>query len=169
MFDKINVWKVVKDHLDTLKVYGTQRADRPTFVLLFVLPLAVAGAILYWHGSLDSTPITIVATSFSIFAALLFNLLLLIYDVIRKPDKSSFRALRRQLLRDLFRNISFAILTAIVGVALLIALALFEEDDGPVKAGLSYGVYYLALVFVLTLLIVLKRVHVLLSKELESA
>jgi hypothetical protein len=83
-----------------------------------------------------------------------------------KPDQEaqsdSRTSLRHSLLKELFANVSFGILTSILITVLLVAI-LFAS-------GLAYiamvgAAAFLVANFFFTLLMILKRVHVLLKNE----
>ena len=71
---------IVLDHVGTWRDYSTEKYRPSDFLLFLGVPVAIAGVLVYFYGNLRPNLITIVATSLSIFAALLFNLLLLVYD-----------------------------------------------------------------------------------------
>ena len=168
MFDKINVYRIVLDHFQTLKDYKTRRYRIGDFAIFFLVPLAVGAIVITFVGTLGPNSITIVTTSLSIFAALLFNLLLLIYDLVRKEGSDQQNSLRKQFLREIHSNLSFSILVALISVVLSLVLAL-TNDSGAMEKVLSFVVYYMLSLFMLTLLMVLKRVHVLLASELTQS
>ena len=169
MFDKVNVFGIVLDHVGTWRDYSTGKY-RPTDFLLFLgVPVAIAGVLVYFYGNLRPNLITIVATSLSIFAALLFNLLLLVYDAMGKSEgpNGDSNKLRRRFLREVFSNISFAILVAIGAIVSVLTLVLVNCSSAA-EYVFSAIIYYLVSLFLLTLLMLLKRVHVLLSHEVGS-
>lgn len=84
MFDKIDISKIFKDHLATLEDNSTGERSKGDIILFFVLPLIPTVLMVWYKASLDSNVVSILVTCMSVFAALLFNLLLLIYDIIRK-------------------------------------------------------------------------------------
>ena len=125
--------------------------------------------IVYFYEILRPNLITILATSLSIFAALLFNLLLLVYDVrgrSRGPNGNT-NEIRRRFLRELFSNVSFAILVATGAIVSFLGLVLVYCSS-VAQYALSALIYYLVMLFLLTLLMLLKRVHVLLHREGDS-
>ena len=169
MLDKVNVIGIVLDHVGTWRDYSTGRYRLTDFLLFLGVPIAIAGVLVYFYGNLRPNLITIVATSLSIFAALLFNLLLLVYDAMgksRDPNENSDK-LRRRFLRDVFSNISFAILVAIGAIVLVLALLLVNCCSAAEHI-FSAIIYYLVALFLLTLLMLLKRVHILLRNEAGS-
>lgn len=174
MLDKVNILCIWRDHLDTLRDFGTGERRGADVMLFFATPMLVVTLAIVIHGPMDGTEVAILITAFSIFAALLLNLLLLIFGLVRR-NKSSDDVLadqRIELLRETYSNISFCILISIAAIALLL-LYLLDSRHNFVIPGLDYlmssFVYYMTTVFLLTLVMVLKRVHILLSKEIEDA
>src|ERR1700753_2062622 len=109
MLDKISVVKIGRDPIDTLRDDNTKRRSLADALLFFVLPAAVAIALLWRGVRLNTNLSSILATALSIFAALLFNLLLLVYALLKKeettPAKNS--ATRKRVLDEVAKNISF--------------------------------------------------------------
>ena len=169
MFDKINITKIIVDHISTFKDQSTKTYRKSDFVLFFGLPTIVTGVLIYYYGNLSEELIAVVATSLTIFTALLFNLLLLVYDAIGKsgsPQSASpYNAkLREQFLREVFSNISFAILIAISSIVLVLALILVSSPR-IADCVLSGAIFFLVTLFLLTLLMLLKRVHILVHQD----
>lgn len=166
MFDKINISKIFRDHVATLEDNSTGQRSTGDMVLFFILPIIPSCVMVWFKTSLDTNVVSILVTCMSVFAALLFNLLLLIYDIIRKTSNGAGQSGEKaKFLRQIYSNISFCILTAIV--TLIFSLSHFiVQDVMAIRLLVVAGVYYLVIVFVLTLFMVLKRVHVLLSHEI---
>jgi hypothetical protein len=177
MLAKINILKIIQDHLDTLKDYDDTNYSWKDILLFFFFPLFVSAPIIFFTQlRLNDNLIGILVNVFAIFAGLLFNLLVLVYDAISKatrPNDSNGPSakLRITVLKEIYSNISFEILLSLLNVLLLSASSLFKSDDAKtsfVNAFLSGLVFYLIIVFTLTFLMVLKRVHKLLSDEIEN-
>lgn len=166
MFEKINISNIVRDHLATLKDYKTQKISLSDIILFLILPISVSVIIMY-NYRLCKDIVSILITSFSIFAALLFNLLLIIYDIINKHYKKDDEKikLKKPFLKEIYSNISFSILIAIVIIVL--ALSLFIINKFPYRYFIEFIIYYSIILFILTLFMILKRIHILLSKEIE--
>lgn len=168
MIEKIDISNIVKDHISTLKNYETDKYSLWDFVLFFFVPFLIGGGLVYFHFMLTKGIVNGLVTSLSIFAALLFNLLLLIYDIIQKTENSEgIKGLKTTFLRQIYTNISFCILVAISTVILLLISFLDIEID-LFHCILAFFVYYLVSLFILTLFMILKRIHILLSKEFEN-
>jgi hypothetical protein len=166
---KIDVRKIIRAHLATFHDADTTgRASIQDMLVFLGLPIAVA-AILTWRNiGVASNQANTLITAMSVFGALLFNLLILIYDVAMRTDYSSGgnARLRIMFVKEIHANIEFAILVAIISIVALVASTL-ETGHWQLRVT-GFVIYYLLGVFLLTLLMVLKRIHVLLVKEIDN-
>jgi hypothetical protein len=169
---KINVLKIVTDHFSTLRDYRNGKLSFSDLALFLGLPLAL-GAIVWWqHFNFDANVLNGMLAAFSIFAGLLLNLLVLVCSFAGNPrfiGADAATLTRRRLILEIHENLSFSILVAIAVVVLSLAgLCQMKyaraTDSHPV---LSICAAVLLGNFVLTLLMVLKRIHILLSTEFE--
>jgi hypothetical protein len=162
---KINVGAIVKDHCATLVHEHNGKPSLVDYFLFYGVPIIAAVLLVFFKGVFGKTVGGILITSFSVFAALLFNLLLLVYDLVKKPEASN---LKRRYLRQIYSNISYSILAAIGLIVLLLLyfVALSFPYMKP-RIVIAFLVYVLAANFILTILMVLKRVHVLFSEEFK--
>lgn len=170
IFDKISIARIISDHISTLKDYGNSKYSKPDIILFFFIPFLISAASVYFGLRLNKDLVGILINVFSIFAGLLFNLLVLLYDVISKisgsaKSKQSTR-LKIDLLEQVFSNISFEILLSLINVILLAISTLFDSKIA--NSSFSFFVFYLVILFTLSLLMVLKRVHKLLSDEIRD-
>jgi len=167
MLSKIDTTKIIRDHIATLRDDATGKGMLSDYVLFFGTPLIPAIVLTFpIRLVLDLGAITVLVTSLSIFAALLFNLLLLIYDVVTKEERQIEDAphSKAEFLRQIYSNVSFSILVSIMAVIVLL-LSYFVSLESNFRLFLNAAAIYLLALFLLTLLMVLKRVHILLSKE----
>jgi hypothetical protein len=170
MFSKINITCVLVDHCRTLRDFRTGKISGSDILVFAGIPLVVTAAFLYFRVYLTAGAVTTLLACFSILTGLLFSILLLILDLVQKePEKKdehaadkATRKIRSQLLRDTFSNISFCVLLAII-LALISVGGIF--DNHWVCIVISAIIYFGSANFVLTLLMVLKRIHVLLANE----
>jgi hypothetical protein len=165
MFPKINILEVIKDHLSTIRDYDTGKTSVSDAIIFALIPALFSFAAIILVRRIDGSVVGILITAFSIFTALLLNLLMLIFAAA-KPEQEglsdSRTTLRHTLLKELFANVSFGILTSILITVLLVAI-LFA-------CGLTYiamvgAAAFLITNFFFTLLMILKRVHILLKNE----
>ena len=169
MLAKINVWKIVSDHFETMRLYPKGGRNICDYLIFGVVPLVVGFLLINRFGPLTEGVSDIIATSMSIFVALLLNLILLTYNITRHPPSSmSERKLKRRerYLREIFSNIAFAILVALTIIALVLVFRIANGMIRP-QSGLFFGfvAYSLGTMFFLTILMLLKRVYILLGKE----
>ena len=169
MLDKVNITKIVRDHLGTFKDNSTRKYRPLDFLLFFLVPLLVAAGFVAILGTLPTNLIGVIATSLSIFTALLLNLLLLAYNIVRNsesPSDEGIREMREKLFHEIFSNIAFAVLVALVTVGSVLIFGVVSDCASMLAIYiLSAVIYYLGTLFLLTLLMLLKRVYALLSNE----
>lgn len=166
MSTKINPRQIIVDHVATLRDHGTGSIS-PFDIGIFIALPALAGLASYiFERSMSDNVIAILVSSFSIFAGLLINVLVLIYTVsLRAREEFDEGALERDFLREIFANVSYEILVSIVIVAFLSVLSLLKDNA---RVAVSSVIIALSINFVLTLLMVIKRLHILLRKRLAD-
>ena len=145
--------------------YGSDCSRWKDYLLFAGIPLAFALLIGSADFKLGNDIINALITTASIFAGLLLNLLVLIYTIIIRiqdnPNKSN-SAIRKKVLEQTFSNISFCILVSI----LLVVFCLLEMlGNEYICMVIPYGIFFLVPLMILTILMVLKRVHSLVASE----
>lgn len=163
MFSKLDVRTIMVDHFQTLVSYDTKRTSWEDVAAFFILPLALALCLVYFDLTVGKQGVNVLFTGISIFAGLLFNLLVLTHGIVRSAVESPRYEMELQLLRETYANISYAILVAIAMLGVML-LGLAVPVGTPVKI-VSGITYFLLGNFLLTLLLVLKRIHVILREE----
>ncbi|HXJ05015.1 MAG TPA: hypothetical protein VNH65_07945 [Candidatus Acidoferrum sp.] len=169
---KIDVLPIIARHFETLRDHATGRRSKADMFIFFGVPLIVSGAALYYRITLTSDALNAVLASFSIFAGLLLNLLLLVYTRAGEDVKADiFAANVKRFVTQLSENIEFAVLVSVfVVISSLVATATLNRDPNVTPhAGLPVTVIlvYLTTNFLLTLLMVLKRIHSMLLEKIE--
>ena len=169
MLDQINVFKIVSDHFKTFKNYRTKQYSPIDFVIFLGVPFIIAGVLLVLFGSLPQNLIGVVVTSLSVFTALLLNLLMAAYTVARNASPLCNEGkiqVRKDLIHEMFSNISFAILVAIVTAVFVLCFGMIYNKTSPhIIYALNFFIYFFGLLFLLTLLMLLRRVYSLLQSE----
>ena len=161
--NKINPVKILHDHFATFRDYNTKKGSIEDVIIFIILPLLSAVGFIYFFADISSSLTPILFTIFSIFVGLLLNLLLLIYDLTKKFDLSEKNGeLKRKFLGEIFANISYSIFISIL-VIIFLLISLIKISYVPVLA--SFIVYLIVTNFFLTILMILKRIHILLFKE----
>jgi hypothetical protein len=170
--NKIDVLPIITRHLGTLRDHSTGRRSAGDVFLFFGIPLIVSGAAVYYRIMLTPDALTAVLASFSIFAGLLLNLLLLVYTRAgEEPKPDIFAGNMRRFVRELSDTIEFAVLVSVfVVIGSLVAMAtLKRQQNVEPHAGilLTFILIFLTTNFLLTLLMVLKRIHAMLVEKLD--
>lgn len=163
MLEKIDIQKIFSEHLGTLKKHNSNSYDTEDIFVFLIFPAILAYILLRYDIELTNNIIIILVTSFSIFAALLFNLLLLIYDIVSKSNgkklnqngessnentihinnntsngkekKKKYLSLKEKLLKETYVNISYNITISIISIVFLLIVYLLLETLGTPKEG----------------------------------
>jgi hypothetical protein len=165
---KINVTPVIARHIDTLESYG--RTSKSDVLMFFVLPLCVGGVLVYLQFGFRTDAVNAFLNAFSIFTGLLLNVLVLIFTLTSTaPPVGIDLKMRKELLRQVFVNICFAIIVSVAVVCVaLVALSYMRSNSGAITGrGATLLLSALTINFVLTLLMIIKRMYALLDKEIE--
>ena len=85
---KINIFQIITDHVATLKDYGRPRISKFDIFLFFIVPLLGSSLLVALKIQLNNALVNLLITVFSIFAGLLFNLQVLMFDVIGKVSNT---------------------------------------------------------------------------------
>lgn len=171
MLSRINILKIIKDHLGTLRSLNqsSNRIYWKDFLLFFVFPLIVS-TLIVWKGYSFKEQLGNLIAAISIFGGFLFNLLAIIYsqmENIKKDAETEDDKVKKRFINEIHINISFCIVLSICIVLTL----LFTTIDIPefkyldvlnkIINGLNY---FLMILFLLTLTMILNRVYILLKK-----
>lgn len=171
MSSKINNLNIIRDHISTLydKRNGCIWFDIFRF---FVLPAVLTFLLVFFINPIITQDLLgIIASVFAIFTALLLSLLLLLYNISQEITKNK-NTVAYKLLIETKSNISFLILISIFSLftILLLSVITYGILPGDIKSVieliLSAVSYYLMGIFILTILMVLKRVYALLNEIL---
>ncbi len=184
MSSKINITRIVTEHLATLKCQGANHSyskiDLATFYGVPALAAAMYFATMPPLARDTATHIdSVLIAAFSIFAALLLNMQILLIGlrdrmnsridirmVERSPeDKLSFERLAATKLEhvtELFANVSYCILVSIALVGGTLVSIFLQVQTSPL---LKSAQFFVILHFALTGIMVLKRMHVVFSQR----
>ncbi len=168
--DKVNITVIISDYLSTLKRRNGKTYIVSDVVLFFVLPFVASFSLVYFGVSINEDFSTLLIGIYSIFTGLLFSLLIFMFDVIARVHNFdlSVRAanLRIKTFRDIYFSASFEILICLLSISILL-LSSFAEFDFVNKV-FDFLIFYSVILFMLSLLTILKIIHKLLSREVET-
>lgn len=173
MSSKIDVREIVSGHFSTMKIVSVSPA-RISWLDLFIFfgaPLAVAVVCPLLGFSAEKDFISLLVNFGSIFTALLLSVLVLVFDkeatISALPD-NPIKALKLNILKELYYNICYAILMSmmVAAVAMLCQITV-GEDCGWVNIMHVYFLSPLSIFLVLnvflTILMIVKRIHTMLT------
>lgn len=172
---KIDVRHIVAAHLGTLTNARTGKLSATDILTFYVLPGIIAAFIAFDSEQFPETFYGLAISVFAIFAALLFSVQIALFSILQR-DMSAKKSVseakaragledrvdqRRELIREVNANISYLILIACLGVAMLLAFSLTSH----LAIERSIASTFLVCHFVLTVLLVIARVHTLFDEE----
>ena len=166
MITKINVISILQGHLRTLFDRNEEHILWGDVFGFYVFPAVVAIFLVWKQLVFQDKYVNIGIVAHTVFIPLLVNVLFLIFNIVDRGNINNSPK-RKRLLDQLYNNVAYLILISIFSLA---ALALYSVKSLPAwLIWLDRGIlYFLTLHAFLTSLMVVKRIHVLLSKELEE-
>ncbi|WP_042723140.1 hypothetical protein [Flavobacterium sp. B17] len=175
MFNRINIYKIIKAHYKSLKNLNGNGITFSDIVLFIAIPLFTSTYIGYENISIKSQ-ISNLVTALSILAGFLFNLLAIIHNSLGKIKEenrtqiSQDNSLKLKFANEIHANISYNILIAIINVVLLVLYGLNiefpnKEVNNFFLISLNSICVFFMIHFLFTLLMILNRIYILLDKE----
>lgn len=155
---KIALGEIVKAHWATLRDESTRDFSDEDFFVFYVVPLLFVTFQAIF--SLNIRGLGTVLTAMALLVGLLFNLLVLVFDLTAKMDRSQLIDStddQVRLLKETQANTSYALLLGLFVVSLMGGAALSGTETLPLWASCILG--GLIVHFVLTLMMVLRRIR----------
>jgi hypothetical protein len=184
MFGKLNVLPIIRGHIRTLtsgEVTATPKILKRDLVVFYLLPAIVACALAWPPISMPSGFVDFLVVTFTIFIPLLVNVLFSIFSIQDRPQTPSSAksgAASRQLLADIYLNLSYSIVVAFAAVGVLgmtkligqprcidLSERFWEPFNRIAIFTIWWGAYFLTIHLAHTLLMIVKRTYVLLGNE----
>ncbi|GAB3617402.1 hypothetical protein GCM10027416_19590 [Okibacterium endophyticum] len=133
------IFRDYRDSWTSLVGQPAKRARRRAVIYYYGLPSTVAAALLFWH--IELTSVTPYLTAMSVFTALLFGLLFLVFNLavtLRKDGGAIGNAHGLgTVISDLRATISYTIVVAVALVVLLAVATGFMAPDVSVTPTIS--------------------------------
>jgi hypothetical protein len=169
--DKANVIPIIRAHVETMSSYREEGKSPKDLAFFFGIPTVLGLVLDYFHFGFRLDSVNGFLNAFAILTGLLLNLLVLVFTIsMSTADRADFQ-LRKRVLKEVFSNVCFCILVAIIvtGTA-LVSLAYMRSipfaQTGPVATFLLTA---LTSNFVLSLLMVIKRMYKLITTEFDAS
>lgn len=159
---KINIGKIITRHLKTLRNDNTGKVGRDDVFTFLILPILGASGLSYFHIELNDSATNIIITTLSILVGLLFNVIVIIFDIIKRDNS---KKLKNKLLNELLTNISYSIVLSILIISITLLTFI---DNSYLKLGATWFAYFLIGNYFLTVLMILKRMYIMFVNELDE-
>lgn len=179
MSSKVNVFGIIKGHFATLRDTrgNITFSDAATFVLV---PAVSSLAALYFGYCFDKGLIDLLVNFGSIFTALLLSVLVLVYDqkgkCVNNEPESMQQSTAKRVLDELFYNISFSIVCSVALVVLSLTVAFVGDSKAQLQIGefifsaagfsklMSALIMFVVITIILNVLMIVKRMHIILTR-----
>jgi hypothetical protein len=172
---KIDITRIVVAQVRTMRDNSTQKYSFPDLLLFYGLPVLLGAGGSYYGWKFNADVLNALLAAFSIFAGLLLNLLILVYTFSSQAEHpAALTKNRLTLIKELHDNIAYSILVSIVLVVVaMITVAYLKMHEKPPDAAftgrwVTGTVIFLTMNFVLTLLMILKRIYIMLNQTIDK-
>ncbi|AIN75167.1 hypothetical protein FPG3_07045 [Flavobacterium psychrophilum FPG3] len=179
---RINIYRIVKDHLKTLRSLNQSYnfINIGDFLLFFIFPSIISLTLTLLNYNFIKQLDNLIA-SISILGGFLFNLLAIIYSQIENiktdveklgnNDKNKIeREIKNKFINEIHSNISFAIVLSLFLILSLLSITI-EIPEFKYKTLVEnifiFINYFLMQLFTLTLLMIINRIYILFKKTAE--
>lgn len=158
---KINISRIVRAHFKSL-TEGTNRSASDWFVFLLI-PLAVSGLLVWLGAYMSDSLLSTIVSALSIFVGLLLNVVVLLFDIVRNTSKAT---IKHRIITETLANVCFTILLSLFTIPVALTTQITRWPF--LRPYTSFATYFLAIVFMATLLMVVKRVYALFQDEADN-
>jgi hypothetical protein len=171
MSNKINLSSVVKDHFSSLQNDATKKLSFLDVSIFLGIPAILFVTSVWNCFKLSDGAVVAMLTAMSVFSGLLINVLVLIYTVAQNIAKASERRTtsdienEKRFLHEIFANITFAIIVSILQILILASTYLSGNERFQIYS--TATTVFLLINFILTMLMVLKRLYLLLQSKVD--
>ncbi|UEP57993.1 hypothetical protein [Acidithiobacillus ferriphilus] len=160
---KFDIKEVIFDHINTLRDYRNDRISALDITVTFIIPIIASVLAVPIFGMTYHKQEGNIIISLSVFAALLFNLMILILDKNKNASE-----LEKTQLNEIYYNISYCILVALFDIATLLLISIINASSIEiVLCAIRLLSFFLLLNFFLTMLLILKRMHKVIKNKLK--
>lgn len=177
MSSKINVSDIFKGHFKTLKNADTNNSSGQDIFTFIIAPTIMSIAFVWLNHPFSNELISLLVNFGSIFTALLLSVLVLVYEQENKLDERnksnplpSYDA-KKTLLLELYYNICYSMIISLFLVLMCLietiiqnkCFLLFSVKIDICLYAISPVIMFLAIHLILTIVMIIKRMHVLLT------
>lgn len=174
MTSRLNICGVLTGHIRTLSDLRTGKVQFSDILAFYGLPLLLA--IVVYRGFDDELLMrqsTNLLTAVSIIGGFLFALFAYIVGVIDKLiQNGSANVIRNRFAKEIHVNIAYSILISLVSICQLLSMGFIKTSvtgwEVYGKAAALIMVYFVLIHFLFTLVMVVSRVFVVVSSEVDQ-
>lgn len=158
---KIDVRIILKDHFKTLVNAKTNKPDFRDYFFFLILPSLMSFILVYNCLFIKNEFVSSIIGGLSIYVGLSLNFIVLLFEL---SAKEAFKEKeKRAVIKETVANISVSVFFSI----LIIMFSLLSNFK-PISVFSNFFTYFLIIEFIITLLMILKRIYILLSEQLET-
>ncbi len=162
---KISVIGIVTGHINSLRNFRTGKLGLEAIIIPLALPLLAGVGAALAHPEVGEIERTGLIVLFANFAAALPILMVLMPALVRqKLLDGSLVEQRRTLTGETVTNVAFGVVVCLAAIPVLML-----DTVVTVKYLTAFIAYSHVMLLLLTLRMVIKRVHVLVTKEVEES
>lgn len=182
MIQRVNIYRIVKDHLKTLRSLNQSYnfINIGDFLLFFIFPSVISLTLTLLNYNFINQLDNLIA-SISILGGFLFNLLAIIYSQIENikidvkklvdnEENKIEKKIKNKFINEIHSNISFAIVLSIFLILSLLSTTI-EIPEFKYKTIIEHIFifinYFLMQLFTLTLLMIINRIYILFKKTAD--
>ena len=172
---KIDITRIVVAQFRTMRDNSTHKYSISDLLLFYGLPILLGAGGAYYGWKFSTDVLNALLAAFSIFAGLLLNLLILVYTLSSQTEQpAALTKTRTALVKELHDNIAYSILVSIfIVVVTMVTVAYLKMHEKPLESAftgrwVTASVIFLTMNFVLTLLMILKRIYIMLNQTIDK-
>jgi hypothetical protein len=167
MSTKLNVTSIITEHYRTLRNQSDKKISKLDLFVFVGVPIIIS-LLMFEFGVKLNSEASLISTVLSIFAALLLNLLVILYTLFLNENNSEKKKSTGRwgiLIREVFSNIAYCILVSIFCLVTIV-ISLFLQQI--FETILNFISAFLVSNFILSLVMIVKRMYVLLRFEFDK-
>lgn len=175
---RINLFDIIVDHLRTLRRLGRPGIYFGDIILFFIIPgiIALPLAYLFPDRLYEQAPKLLTATS--LMGGLLFNLLARTAQIVDKARKEAeIGSVRRVFAKEIHSNVAFGIIWSLGCAVVLVSFSFFKLPKDWISTltpnaiwimSVAWLGFFFIISFLLTLLMIVKRMYIILTSDTED-
>lgn len=160
--DIIDIRPILSSHKNSLKQNSTTIVQ---FIIFLLIPAVISGALIYKNILLDSGALSALISTFAIFVGFTVNVMILLITNLGKQETY----ISENLVKDLRYNTAFELLLGTIILAASLFGNFIIDSIGSLGTKiLSITIYFLVTNYLLTLMIITRRLYVIVDQELHE-